>query len=33
MAGISSKVLNGALENKKKYQGYESNNDFDINSY
>ena len=33
MAGISSKALNGAAENKKKYQCYESNTDFDLNTY
>ena len=33
MAGISSKALNGAPENKKKYQQYELNSDFDINLY
>lgn len=33
MAGISSKALNGVAENKKKYQQYELNNDFDINLY
>ncbi len=33
MAGISSKALNGIAENKKKYQGYESNKDFDLNTY
>jgi RHS repeat-associated protein len=31
MAGISSKALNGAAENKKKFNGYEENKDFDIN--
>jgi len=30
MAGISSKAA-GGIENKKKYQGYEYNNDFDVN--
>jgi RHS repeat-associated protein len=33
MSGISSKALNGAPENKKKYQGYEYNTDFDLNLY
>jgi RHS repeat-associated protein len=34
MAGISSKALAfGGAENKKKYQQYEFNNDFDINLY
>ncbi len=33
MAGISSKALNGAPENKRKYQGYECNTDFDLNTY
>ena len=33
MAGISSKALNGIAENKKKYQGYEFNSDFDLNLY
>ncbi len=32
MAGISSKDL-GGIENKKKYNGYELNSDFDINLY
>jgi len=33
MAGISSKALNSAPENKKKYQGYEYNTEFDLNLY
>lgn len=33
MAGISSKALNDAPVNKKKYQQYEFNSDFDINLY
>jgi RHS repeat-associated protein len=33
MAGISSKALNGAAENKRKYQQYEFNSDFDLNLY
>jgi len=32
MAGISSKAA-GGIENKKKYNGYEFNSDFDINLY
>lgn len=33
MAEISSKALNGIAENKIKYNGYELNNDFDLNLY
>lgn len=34
MSGISSKALAfGGAENKKKYQGYEANKDFDLNTY
>ncbi len=33
MQGISSKALNGAVENKFKYNGYENNTDFDLNLY
>ncbi|MBN8861624.1 MAG: hypothetical protein J0H29_24795 [Sphingobacteriales bacterium] len=33
MAGISSKALNNAPENKYKYNGIELNNDFDLNVY
>jgi RHS repeat-associated protein len=33
MAGISSKALNGAVENKKKFNGIEHNTDFDLNMY
>jgi RHS repeat-associated protein len=33
MAGISSKALNGAAENKFKYNGIEQNSDFDLNVY
>jgi RHS repeat-associated protein len=33
MAGISSKALNNAPENKYKYNGIEQNNDFDLNIY
>jgi RHS repeat-associated protein len=33
MLGISSKGLNGVAGNKKKYQSYEHNNDYDLNIY
>jgi RHS repeat-associated protein len=33
MAGISSKALNNAPENRYKYNGIEQNNDFDLNVY
>jgi RHS repeat-associated protein len=33
MAGISCKALNGAVENKLKYNGIEQNTDFDLNMY
>lgn len=33
MAGISSKALNGAVENKKKYNGIDWENEFDIAVY
>jgi RHS repeat-associated protein len=33
MAGISSKALYGAAENKKKYNGIEQTNEFDLNMY
>jgi RHS repeat-associated protein len=33
MAGISSKVLNGEVENKKKYNGIDWENDFDLAIY
>jgi RHS repeat-associated protein len=33
MAGISSKALNGAAENKRKFNGIEQNTDFDLNMY
>lgn len=33
MAGISSKALNGAVENKKKFNGIEQTNEFDLNIY
>ena len=33
MAGTSSKGLNGAVENKRKFNGIEQNTDFDLNTY
>lgn len=33
MAGISSKALNGAVENKKKFNGIEHTTEFDLNTY